>query len=130
MAVAEPLIALRGVSRRWLLDTVEVPALVEVDAVFAVGEATAVMGPSGSGKSTLLQVAALLDAPSAGTVWLEGACVSTRSDDARSDLRLRRLGFVHQTYPMMSLLTPRENVMLPALYAGVSRAEEIGRAHV
>lgn len=120
--------ALRGVSRTWDLDAVEVPALVGVDATFSPGEAVAVVGPSGSGKSTLLQVAALLDPPTAGSVWWDERCLSALSDDARSDFRCRRLGFVHQTYPMVGVLTPLENVALPALYAGVPRGEAEARA--
>ncbi len=91
------------------------------------------MGPSGSGKSTLLHVAALLDPPSSGSVWLDGTCLSAADgtgldDDARSLFRLRRLGFVHQTYPMVVALTPLENVMLPAEYAGMDRAAARTRA--
>jgi len=112
---------------------VQVPALAHVDATFAAGEATAIMGPSGSGKSTLLHVAALLDPPSSGSVWLDDTCLSAADgsglgDDARSNFRLRRLGFVHQTYPMVVSLTPLENVMLPAEYAGMRRADARARA--
>jgi putative ABC transport system ATP-binding protein len=114
---------LEAVSRTWQLDEVEVPALVEVSARFAPGESWAVLGPSGSGKSTLLQVAALLDPPSAGAVWWEDRELSALNDDERSAFRCRRLGFVHQVYPMVGTLTPLENVMLPALWAGTARRE-------
>lgn len=91
------------------------------------------MGPSGSGKSTLLHVAALLDPPSSGSVWLDDTCLSASDgtgldDNGRSSFRLRRLGFVHQTYPMVVALTPLENVMLPADYAGMKRADARARA--
>ncbi len=119
---------LRSVSRSWQLDRVVVPALVGVHARFEPGVATAVVGPSGSGKSTLLQVAALLDPPSEGGVWWETRCLSTLSDDARSDFRCRRLGFVHQVYPMVGTLTPLENVLLPALFAGAGRNQARARA--
>lgn len=122
------MIRLDGVSRIWQLDAVAVPALVEVSASFAAGQATAVVGPSGSGKSTLLQVAALLDPPSAGAVWWQDRHLSALPDDARSDFRCRHLGFVHQAYPMVLALTPVENVMLPALWAGVARARARERA--
>ncbi|MDP2311920.1 MAG: ABC transporter ATP-binding protein [Pseudomonadota bacterium] len=120
--------SLRGVSRSWQLDAVEIPALVDVSVAFAPGEATAVMGPSGSGKSTLLHVAALLDPPTRGGVWLDDQDISALGDDARSALRLRKLGFVHQTYPMMAVLTPRENVALPAIWAGMPRKAALERA--
>jgi ABC-type lipoprotein export system ATPase subunit len=119
---------LRGITRTWRLDAVDVPVLSGVDATFAPGQATAVMGPSGSGKSTLLHVAALLDTPSAGSVWFEGRALSALDDDARSTFRLRRLGFVHQSYPMVVALSPLENVALPAEYAGISPAAARARA--
>ncbi len=119
---------LRGVSRTWQLDRVLVPALVGVDARFEAGAATAVVGPSGSGKSTLLQIAALLDPPTEGGVWWDGRCLSELSDDQRSDFRCRRLGFVHQVYPMVATLTPLENVQLPALFAGSGRPAARQRA--
>jgi len=119
---------LEVVSRIWQLDAYAVPALVEVSACFAPGENIAVVGPSGSGKSTLLQVAALLDPPSAGAVWWENQELSALHDDARSRFRCRKLGFVHQTYPMVGTLTPLENAMLPALWAGIPRRDARSRA--
>ncbi len=119
---------LEAVSRTWQLDAVLVPALVEVSACFVPGQSVAVVGPSGSGKSTLLQVAALLDPPSAGAVWWHDRQLSALSDDARSRFRCAKLGFVHQTYPMVGTLTPLENAMLPALWAGVSRGDARLRA--
>ncbi|MCP4805965.1 MAG: ABC transporter ATP-binding protein [Proteobacteria bacterium] len=98
-------------------------ALAPCDATFEVGSSTAVLGPSGSGKSTLLHVAALLDSPSSGGVWHGDDCVSGLDDDARSAFRLKHVGFVHQTYPMVSSLSALENVALPALFAGLSRDE-------
>lgn len=118
---------LRGVSRTWRLDAVDVPALAGVDATFPPGEAVAIVGPSGSGKSTLLHVAALLDEPTTGEVCFEGRVLSALGDDARSEFRLRRLGFVHQSYPMVGMLTPLENVVLPADYAGLPPAEAEAR---
>lgn len=115
---------LRDVSRTWQLDAVLVPALAGVTISFEAGRSVAIVGPSGSGKSTLLHVAALLDPPSAGAVWFEGRAVSSLGDDARSDLRLHRIGFVHQTYPMVSALSPLDNVALPAVYAGHRDAKQ------
>lgn len=122
------MIRLEGVRRRFQLDAVWVEALVGVDVAFAAREVTAVVGPSGSGKSTLLHVAALLDPPDAGAVWMDDRKVSDLSDDARSALRLRKIGFVHQTYPMLGALTPRGNVALPAIWAGMPRRDAEARA--
>ncbi|MSP56305.1 MAG: ABC transporter ATP-binding protein [Myxococcales bacterium] len=122
---------LRGVSRSYLLDAVPVHALHGVDLTFDGGEAIALMGPSGSGKSTLLHVAALLEPPSSGSVWYLGRCLAGPGgfdDNGRSSFRLRRLGFIHQTYPMIVSLTPLQNVMLPGEYAGLARGEARKRA--
>ncbi len=120
--------ALRGVSRTWALGRVPVHALRDVSVEFPPGEATALVGPSGSGKSTLLAVSALLDPPTTGGVYLDERCLSALSDDERSDFRCRRLGYIHQTYPMVSALTPWENILLPAVLAGTSRREAADRA--
>ncbi len=119
---------LEGVSRSWRLGEVEVPALRPCDLSFQRGVSTAVVGPSGSGKSTLLQVAALLDPPSTGAVWHGDLRVSSLSDDARSAFRLRHLGFVHQSYPVVASLSPLDNVALPAIFAGMARGEARQRA--
>jgi ABC-type lipoprotein export system ATPase subunit len=128
VSAGDVVVALRGVSRIWRLDAVDVPALTSVDLELRRGEATALTGPSGSGKSTLLHLAALLDTPSTGTVLLEGREVSSLSDDERSTLRLRRIGFVHQTYPLVAALTPRQNVALPAVWSGRPRRDAEQRA--
>jgi len=107
---------------------VAVEALKPCDAVFEGGVSTALVGPSGSGKSTLLQVAALLDPPTSGGIWHAGRCLSEMGDAARSGFRLRHLGFIHQTYPVVAALTPLDNVALPAILAGASRRRARERA--
>lgn len=85
-------------------------------------------GPSGSGKTTLLQLAGLLDAPDEGEVLLNGEAVSTLPEQARCQLRLRRLGFVFQAYNLVPVLSALENVMLPLQLQGVPDAQAQGRA--
>lgn len=77
-------------------------------------------GPSGSGKTTLLQVAGLLDSPDSGEVWLEGRRVDPLSEVERTNLRLRRLGFVFQSFNLVPVLSALENVALPRELAGQS----------
>jgi ABC-type lipoprotein export system ATPase subunit len=120
--------ALQNASRTWMLGRCEVQALAPCDLRFEPGVSTAVIGPSGSGKSTLLQVAALLDPPSTGGVWHQERCLSSLSDEKRSAFRLQHIGFVHQNYPMIASLDARDNVALPALFAGRSWAEARDRA--
>jgi putative ABC transport system ATP-binding protein len=85
-------------------------------------------GPSGSGKTTLLQLAGLLDAPDEGEVRLDGKAVSALPEQAKCDLRLRRLGFVFQAYNLVPVLSALENVMLPLQFQGVPEAEARQRA--
>lgn len=95
-----------------------VAAIDDVDLDVARGSFTAVVGPSGSGKSTLLHCAAGLDAPTSGTVVLAGADITAMRPAARSAHRSRHVGFVFQEYNLVSSLTARDNVELPARLAG------------
>ena len=92
------------------------------------GTLAVLAGPSGSGKTTLLQVAGLLDPPDGGEVLLEGQVVSSLPEGARCDLRLRRLGFVFQTFNLVPVLSALENVMLPLQLQGASESRARTRA--
>jgi putative ABC transport system ATP-binding protein len=94
------------------------------------GSLVVLAGPSGSGKTTLLQVAGLLDPADAGEVHLEGRMVSGLPERERCDLRLRRLGFVFQTFNLVPVLSALENVMLPLQIQGVSARVARDRATV
>jgi putative ABC transport system ATP-binding protein len=87
------------------------------------------MGPSGSGKSTLLNLIAGLDAPTEGRVYVEGQDLSRMSDDDRSDLRLRKIGFVFQSFNLFPNFTVSENVAWPLRFLRVSRDAARDRAH-
>lgn len=106
----------------------EVVALRDFSYTFPNGAITAVMGPSGSGKTTLLNLLAGLDTPSAGTVTLGDAAVSTLPERARAELRLRRFGFVFQSYNLIAVQSALQNVAFPMGLAGVSAAERRARA--
>jgi putative ABC transport system ATP-binding protein len=95
-----------------------VVALNEVDATFARGTFTAVMGPSGSGKSTLLQTAAGLDRPTSGLVRIGGTELSRLSETRLTELRRDRIGFVFQAFNLIGALTVEENILLPLRLAG------------
>src|SRR3982750_3244268 len=95
-----------------------VTALAGVDATFARGTFTAVMGPSGSGKSTLLQTAAGLDRPTSGRVFLGELELSAMKERALARLRRERVGFVFQAFNLLGAMTAEQNVALPSRLAG------------
>ena len=114
-------VVLKGVSRTYRLDAVDVPALVDVDLVILPDRFTVISGPSGSGKTTLLNLIGCIDRPDSGTIMVGGKPVQTIDDDALSDFRARQLGFVFQNFNLLPVLTAFENVEYPLLRARMSR---------
>ena len=117
------MIRLEHVSRVFQVGGTEVRALDDVTEHVAPGEHVAIMGPSGSGKSTLLNVVGCLDRPTAGRYVLDGREVSSLDDAALTDVRRHMIGFVFQSFHLVSRLTAAENVELPMVFAGVPRPE-------
>lgn len=113
----------RGLGRVFVAGDQRVEALRAVDLEVARGEFVAVMGPSGCGKSTLLHLAAGLDTPTTGEVWVDGARVDTLREADRAVLRRRTVGLVFQAYNLVPNLTVSANVELPGLLARRPRAE-------
>ena len=103
--------------------TIEVPVLKNVSIQVAEGEYVAIMGPSGSGKTTLMNIIGCLDRCTEGTYELDGADISRISENELSEVRLKKIGFVFQTFELLPGETAMENVALPLVYAGVPKAE-------
>jgi len=125
---AEPLVRLKDVSKTYQMGTARVRALVGVNLEIAAGSFWAVMGPSGSGKSTMLNLLGCLDRPSSGCYILNGHDVSQLDDDDLSEIRLRELGFVFQSFNLIPQLTVQENIEMPLFYQGWDASESAERA--
>ena len=130
IATAEAMVRLTEVDKTYRMGNSEVHALSGVTLTIPTGGFWAIMGPSGSGKSTMLNLLGCLDRPTSGTYHLNGRDVSRLSDDALSDIRLRELGFVFQSFNLIAQLTVRENIELPLYYQGWEASRSAARAAV
>ena len=117
------MISLSALRKAYRTESVETTALDNIDLHIDAGEFVAIMGPSGCGKSTLLNMIGLLDRPSGGSYALEGREVAQLPENALTDIRKRRIGFIFQNFNLIDELSVRENVELALLYHGISSAE-------
>jgi len=122
------LIKLEGIVKNYKIGKIIVRALREVSLDINSNEYVAIMGPSGSGKSTLMNLVGCLDTPTEGDYILNAQDVSKMDDNQLADIRNNEIGFVFQTFNLLPRYNALENVMLPLIYAGVSKTERIKRA--
>ena len=118
---------MRAVTKVYRTELVETHALRSLDLHVKEGEFVAVTGPSGSGKTTFLNIAGLLETFTGGTYVLDGEDVSGLSDDARSKLRNRKIGFIFQSFNLIPDLNLFDNVDVPLRYRGMNAAERRSR---
>ena len=123
-----PVIELHRVSKTYGSGKIEVIALSDVDLVVERGEFVAIMGASGSGKSTLMNIIGCLDVPTRGRFALDGVDVRTLDEAALAKVRLRKIGFVFQSFNLIPRTSAVANVELPLTYAGVRAKERRARA--
>lgn len=128
MSDQTPILKLRNIKRRFMLGETHIDALNSIDLDIHAGEFLAVWGPSGSGKSTLMNIIGLIDSPTAGTVNFDGQDTHALADDALTEFRSQKLGFVFQNFNLVPVLSALENVMLPLQIQGVAEAEARKRA--
>jgi putative ABC transport system ATP-binding protein len=121
-------IKIRDIAKHYQVGTQLVMAIKTISLDIKRNEYVALMGPSGSGKSTLMNILGCLDTPTRGAYYLAGSDVSKLDDNALADIRNRQIGFVFQTFNLLPRSTALENVMLPLIYAGYSKADRIQKA--
>ena len=119
---------LQNIYKDYQQEKLVVPVLKDVSLTVEEGESVAIMGPSGSGKTTLMNIIGCLDRPTSGTYELAGENVLKLKDRELSDLRLKSIGFVFQSFQLMPRESAVENVALPLSYAGVRKKERRDRA--
>ena len=128
--VKQMLLNLQNIDKNYGKEPLIVPVLKDVSLEVAQGDYMAIMGPSGSGKTTLMNIIGCLDRASEGTYLFEEEDISEMNDDALSDLRLNKIGFVFQNFNLLNSQTAQENVALPLIYAGVDKETRNHRANV
>jgi len=121
------MIKLQGIRKKYTIGGSDIEVLCSVDLEIAKGEFVSIMGPSGSGKSTLMNIIGCLDHPTEGSYTLNGTSVDGMSDDELARIRNRNIGFVFQSFNLLSRHSALENVELPLLYAGSKDAEALAR---
>ncbi len=121
-------IDIKNIGKTYKIGEVVVNALETVDLKINKGEYVALMGPSGSGKSTLMNILGCLDTPSKGNYLLNGIDVSFMTDNELAEIRNKEIGFIFQTFNLLSRNTSLENVALPLVYAGVAKTERLEMA--
>ena len=121
-------IELKDIVKSYAMGDTTVYALNHLTVSFEKGKFTSIVGPSGSGKSTLMNVLGCLDRPTSGEYILEGKNIARYTDDELAHTRNARIGFVFQSFNLLSRLSAVDNVALPLIYAGVDLKERTERA--
>jgi len=131
------MLELENITKVYKAGQTEIPALRGISCRIESGEMVSIIGPSGSGKSTLMNIIGCLDKPTSGRYRLDGAEVSEFNDDQLAEIRNKKIGFVFQSFNLLSRTTALANVELPLIYSGASNRrqralqvlESVGLAH-
>ena len=117
------ILELKNIQKTYGKGQTSLSVLKDINFSISAGEVVALIGPSGSGKSTLLHIAGLLDTPTKGEILVQGKSISKMSDNERTDIRKKNMGFVYQAHLLLPDFTALENVMMPQLIAGTDKKE-------
>ncbi|MBX3290516.1 MAG: ABC transporter ATP-binding protein [Acidobacteria bacterium] len=128
MVKEDSLILMKNIWKTYQMGVEELHALRDVSFHVEKGDYLAIIGPSGSGKSTLMNLIGCLDSPTKGTYLINGHLVSEMTDDELARIRNKEIGFVFQTFNLLSRATALHNVELPLIYAGIRAGERHERA--
>ena len=124
----QAVIDIQGITKTYVNGKLSVPVLHGIDLQVNKGEFVSIMGSSGSGKSTFMNILGCLDRPTTGSYRLNGDEVATLSDDELAFVRNKQIGFVFQSFNLLTKLTALENVALPMIYAGMDKKSRNERA--
>ena len=124
----QAVIDIQGITKTYVNGKLSVPVLHGIDLQVNKGEFVSIMGPSGSGKSTFMNILGCLDRPTTGSYRLNGDEVATLSDDELAFVRNKQIGFVFQSFNLLTKLTALENVALPMIYVGMDKKSRNERA--
>ena len=124
----QSVIDIQGITKTYVNGKLSVPVLHGIDLQVNKGEFVSIMGPSGSGKSTFMNILGCLDRPTTGSYRLNGDEVATLSGDELAFVRNKQIGFVFQSFNLLTKLTAVENVALPMIYAGMDKKTRNDRA--
>ena len=124
----QTVIDIQGITKTYVNGKLSVPVLHGIDLQVNKVEFVSIMGPSGSGKSTFMNILGCLDRPTTGSYRLNGDEVATLSDDELAFVRNKQIGFVFQSFNLLTKLTAVENVALPMIYAGMDKKTRNERA--
>ena len=128
MMAGQPLIRVTALCRDFQMGSEVVHALDEVSLTIKAGEFLGITGPSGSGKSTLLYLLGGLDRPTSGHIWVKGRDISTMDEDELAAYRRHMVGFMFQSFNLVSSMTALQNVIFPMIFAQVSPSQRHSRA--
>jgi putative ABC transport system ATP-binding protein len=128
MKTTDEIIRMTDITKVYQTGDVETVVLKDIDLIVKRGDFLGITGRSGSGKSTLMHIIGLLDIPSNGSYILNGTDVSKLNEDEQAFQRNKEIGFVFQQFNLLPKMSALENVILPAIYAGIGKKERIEKA--